>query len=73
MTHKKAQIVTYQQNKKGRECCGDSYLSIETDTHFICALADGLGSGPLAKQSANRAMEVIRKHHEEEMFFYCKK
>lgn len=72
-THAKAQIVTYQQNKQGKDCCGDSYLSIETDTHFICALADGLGSGRLAKRSANIAMELIRKFHHEEVSTLLKK
>ncbi|WP_347862927.1 SpoIIE family protein phosphatase [Salimicrobium sp. PL1-032A] len=52
-------VATYQKAKQGNYFCGDSYIYNETDDNFICALADGLGSGELAKDASEAVMKVI--------------
>ncbi|UOR10311.1 SpoIIE family protein phosphatase [Halobacillus amylolyticus] len=59
--HKHVAVSVYQKAKKGNYYCGDSYFYKETDDAFICALADGLGSGELAKESSQAVMDVIEK------------
>lgn len=59
---KKVEVAVYQKPKKGNSCCGDSYFYEETDQQFICALADGLGSGEFARESADTVINVV-KHH----------
>ncbi|QGH33128.1 SpoIIE family protein phosphatase [Gracilibacillus salitolerans] len=54
------EVSVYQKAKKGNYYCGDSYFYHESDGKFICALADGLGSGEFAKESSQTVMEVIR-------------
>lgn len=53
------QVSVYQKPKKGNYYCGDSYYYKETDDGFICALADGLGSGEQAKESSQVVMDII--------------
>nr|WP_079707981.1 indirect negative regulator of sigma-B activity [Paraliobacillus ryukyuensis] len=53
-------ISVFQQPKKGNYYCGDSYYYAETEDGFICALADGLGSGEFAKESSQAVMDVIK-------------
>src|SRR5699024_9744477 len=55
-------VAVYQKTKVGNHLCGDSYFYKETDDGFICALADGLGSGEYAKESSDIVMDVIRHH-----------
>ncbi|GAA0431702.1 phosphoserine phosphatase RsbX [Lentibacillus halophilus] len=52
--------AVYQQAKAGQIECGDSYFYTETDEEFICALADGLGSGESAKESADIVINIIK-------------
>lgn len=63
--YKKIAVSAFQTAKEGQPCCGDSYFFEETDDYFVCALADGLGSGRLAKEASERAMAVVRKNHGE--------
>lgn len=53
-------VSTYQREKKGNYYCGDSYYYYQEDDYFICALADGLGSGELAYESSQAVMDVIK-------------
>ncbi|MFD2705920.1 PP2C family serine/threonine-protein phosphatase [Salibacterium lacus] len=62
-THAKVEIAAFQQEKQGAGCCGDAYVTIETESYFLCALADGLGSGEPARRSALIAMDVVRTYH----------
>ncbi|MCP3029729.1 SpoIIE family protein phosphatase [Halobacillus sp. A1] len=55
-------ISIYQKAKKGNYYCGDSYYYKETDEGFICALADGLGSGEMAWDSSQAVMDVIEQY-----------
>lgn len=56
------QLSVFQKAKKGNYYCGDSYFYKETDEAFVCALADGLGSGELARESSKAVMNVIEEN-----------
>lgn len=55
-------VATYQRPKANHYCNGDSYFYKETDTGFICALADGLGSGQLANESSQAVINAIKEN-----------
>jgi negative regulator of sigma-B (phosphoserine phosphatase) len=55
-------VSVYQKAKKGNYYCGDSYYFKETEEAFVCALADGLGSGELARDSSQAVMDVIEEN-----------
>lgn len=54
-------VGVFQQAKHGNSCNGDSYFYVEMDGKFICAIADGLGSGELARESSKLAIDSIRE------------
>ncbi len=56
------EIATYQKAKKGNYYSGDSFFYEELEDGFICALADGLGSGEIAMNSSEAAIEVIKNN-----------
>lgn len=58
----KVAVSAYQVPKKGNYYCGDSYFYKETENGFICALADGLGSGEFAKESSQAVVDVIENN-----------
>ncbi|WP_164671084.1 SpoIIE family protein phosphatase [Virgibacillus doumboii] len=60
---KKVKAAVYQKPKKGEYLCGDSYFYKETDNEFICALADGLGSGEFAKESSQIVIDIIKRDY----------
>lgn len=55
-------VSVFQQSKLDNQPCGDSYFYQETDRSFICALADGLGSGDLARESSQAVMDIIEQY-----------
>ncbi|MCP8618082.1 SpoIIE family protein phosphatase [Salirhabdus salicampi] len=59
------EVSVFQKPKAGNACCGDSYYYKEQDSEFVCVLADGLGSGRLAKESSQAVIEVVERcyHH----------
>lgn len=59
------QVSAYQKAKGDNTECGDSYIAIENDDYFVCAIADGLGSGTLAKESSEAAVSAIQFTHEQ--------
>ncbi|WNB91868.1 protein phosphatase 2C domain-containing protein [Bacillus sp. NEB1478] len=63
--YKKALVSSYQNPKKGNELCGDSFYTRETEDYLVCAVADGLGSGKLAKDASGKATEIIDQNHYE--------
>jgi negative regulator of sigma-B (phosphoserine phosphatase) len=63
--YNRAKVSTYQKPKKGNDLCGDSFYTHETDDYLVCAVADGLGSGELAKKASGKAAEVIDQNHSE--------
>lgn len=71
---KKVEVAVFQEKKKGTPYCGDSYFYIETDQMFICAIADGLGSGEFAKESSQIVMDTIQNNlmlPEKQLFKIC--
>ncbi|RBW67853.1 protein phosphatase 2C domain-containing protein [Bacillus taeanensis] len=59
------QVSSYQQAKNGNAQCGDSYFVKKTTDEFICAIADGLGSGYIAKQSSEAAVSAVEDNYNE--------
>ncbi|ARK21384.1 phosphoserine phosphatase [Sporosarcina sp. P26b] len=55
----------YQQSKKGNKDSGDAYYIHSEEDYFICAIADGLGSGTEAKESAEIIPQVLKLYHHE--------
>jgi phosphoserine phosphatase RsbX len=53
-------VSVFQKAKKGKYHCGDSYFYKETEKEFVCAIADGLGSGEFAKESSQIVIDIIR-------------
>ncbi|GAE93568.1 phosphoserine phosphatase RsbX [Gracilibacillus boraciitolerans JCM 21714] len=70
---RKIDISIFQKSKKGNFFCGDSYFYHEADNTFICALADGLGSGEHAKESSQIVMDVIQDNRNETVSTMMKK
>lgn len=58
----KVDVSVFQKPKKGNFHCGDSYFYKETENEFICALADGLGSGEFAKESSQIVIDIIQNN-----------
>ncbi|WP_284141785.1 MULTISPECIES: SpoIIE family protein phosphatase [unclassified Virgibacillus] len=72
----KVDVAVYQQPKHGYRSCGDSYYYIEKENEFVCALADGLGSGEFARESSQVVVDIIRDHIDasvEELLTICTK
>lgn len=59
MGNERVNLSVFQKAKKGKYYCGDSYFYKETEDAFVCALADGLGSGEMARESSQAVMDVI--------------
>jgi len=60
LRNNKVETAVFQKAKKNQYCCGDSYFYTETENEYICALADGLGSGEFAKESSEIVISIIR-------------
>lgn len=58
----KVDVAVYQKSKKRNYYNGDSYVCIENDEEFICAIADGLGSGEFAQESSRITIDIIEKN-----------
>ena len=61
------QALVYQLPKEGKAVCGDSFYFHATDETMVCALADGLGSGALARESSSVISEVVEEHGHEDV------
>jgi negative regulator of sigma-B (phosphoserine phosphatase) len=61
----RASVSSYQKPKKGNDLCGDSFYVKETEDYLVCAVADGLGSGKMAKEASGAATDVIDNNHNE--------
>lgn len=63
-SYDKIAVSSFQKPKNGNDLCGDSFYVTETDDYFICAVADGLGSGSMAKTASQAAVTAVEKHHQ---------
>ena len=59
------EAYVYQEAKEGNRESGDAYFIHSEDDYFIFAIADGLGNGPIARQSAQIIPTVLKEHHHE--------
>jgi negative regulator of sigma-B (phosphoserine phosphatase) len=59
--------IAYQIQKEGNLCNGDSFFMKATEDYFICAVADGLGSGLYAHASSQAIRAVVEQHHHQEV------
>lgn len=61
------EVYVYQEAKSGNRESGDTYFVHADEDYFIFAIADGLGNGPIARQSAEIIPKVLEEHHEESL------
>lgn len=59
------EAIVYHKPKSGNLESGDAYFAHSEDDYFIFAIADGLGSGPIARQSAEIIPNVLAEYHHE--------
>lgn len=62
MNQRKVDVSVFQKPKKGNAYCGDSYFYTETEDSFVCAIADGLGSGEFAWESSQAVINIIEEN-----------
>lgn len=58
-------VRVYNEAKDGNRLSGDTYYIAEHPDFFLCAIADGLGNGPVAKESADVIPEILAEYAEE--------
>lgn len=63
--HENVEAYAYNAAKKGNYESGDSYFTVLTDDYFICSVADGLGSGPVARESSQVIPQILKDYHHE--------
>ncbi len=61
------EAYVYQKAKSGNQESGDTYFVHSEEDYSLFAIADGLGSGPIARQSAEIIPTVLKKHHDESL------
>ncbi|MHA6259816.1 PP2C family serine/threonine-protein phosphatase [Sporosarcina sp. CAU 1771] len=59
------EAYAYQRAKHGNNESGDAYFLQSEKEYFIFAIADGLGSGPIARKSAEVIPNVLKEFHHE--------
>ncbi|MGG3234291.1 PP2C family serine/threonine-protein phosphatase [Priestia flexa] len=59
--------ATHQTPKDGNTCCGDGFYIKETSDYFLCAIADGLGSGEHAKIASDAVIQTAKQNHNLEL------
>lgn len=57
----------YNTAKHGNNESGDTFYIHSEDDYFICAIADGLGNGVVARQSAQIVPQVLAENHHESL------
>ncbi|WP_078543044.1 PP2C family serine/threonine-protein phosphatase [Litchfieldia alkalitelluris] len=63
----KIQVSGYQVPKKNQAVCGDQYFYTHTQDYFVCAMADGLGSGEAAFEASSAVVNVVKSYHSEDV------
>ncbi|GIN63521.1 phosphoserine phosphatase RsbX [Robertmurraya siralis] len=61
------EVFAYQRTKEGNVQCGDDYFYLCTEDYFVCVLADGLGSGESAYESATAVVAIVKQYHNEDV------
>ena len=63
--HPYIEVFVYQEAKEGNNESGDTYFTYMNEEYFLCAIADGLGNGPIARQSAEIIPMILTEYHHE--------
>lgn len=74
--HPYLEVFVYQEAKEGNNECGDTYFTFMNEHYFLCAIADGLGNGPIARQSSEIIPIILAEYHNEtidELLLRCNK
>ncbi len=61
----KMELVAYQEAKTGNSESGDTYYVYKHEDFMLCAIADGLGNGPIAKESADVIPKILEEYPED--------
>ena len=61
------EAYVYNAAKHGNKESGDTFYIHSEEDYFICAIADGLGNGVVARQSAEIIPEVLAQYHDESL------
>lgn len=67
MRNEHVEVYIYQEAKRGNRESGDAYFVHSEEDYCILSIADGLGSGPIARQSAEIIPTVLKEHHHESL------
>lgn len=63
--HPYIEVFVYQEAKEGNNESGDTYFTYLNEEYFLCAIADGLGNGPIARQSSEIIPMILTEYHHE--------
>jgi phosphoserine phosphatase RsbX len=63
--HPFLEVFVYQEAKEGNNESGDTYFTYMNEQYFLCAIADGLGNGPIARQSSEIIPMILSEYHHE--------
>lgn len=63
--HPFLEVFVYQEAKEGNNESGDTYFTYMNEEYFLCAIADGLGNGPIARQSSEIIPMILAEYHHE--------
>ena len=63
--HHYVEACIFNEAKHGNYESGDSYHTVLTDDYFICSVADGLGNGPVARESSQVIPQILEQYHHE--------
>lgn len=64
---KEVDVLVYQAAKTGNLDSGDTYYIKKNDDYLLFAIADGLGNGPVAKESADVMPEILANYQDESL------
>lgn len=60
-------VYTFQANKEGNNYCGDAFFYHSDEKEFFAIVADGLGSGMYANQSAQAVIEAAKANYHQDV------
>lgn len=61
------ELISFQKAKEGNSVSGDAFFCCETESYFLCAVVDGLGSGTLAQKASHIAISYISTNHHQDL------
>lgn len=67
MKNEYVEAYVYNAAKHGNNESGDTYFIHLEEDYFICAIADGLGNGVVARQSAEVIPKILKQYHHESL------